>query len=97
MAIDYIKVSKASGDATQAQALTAYVTTVAAALQQGQKIVGMMNHMHNGVDFTLIETVYGLPTGKGQAVFNFVNGSIGAMLGTMTNADAKTMTDSVGG
>lgn len=55
-----------------------------------------MNHNNDGTTFTAIETLFGLPTGKGQAVFNMVNGSVGSMEGTFQVADAKNITEQVG-
>lgn len=56
-------------------------------------IRAQMTHLEDNVDFTQIETMFGLDVGKGQIVFDLVNGSIGAIEGTMQNAQNKTMTE----
>lgn len=97
MARDFIKVDKTQSAATQAQALLNYAAALRSAYDQGVKILAVMGHNNDGTTFTDIETLYGLPVGKGQTVFNLINGSVGSMLGTFQVADAKTITESIGG
>ncbi len=96
MARDFIKVDPTQSAATQARALLNYVNTLASAIAQGKQILAVMGHNNDGTVFTDIETLYGLPTGKGQTVFNFVNGSVGSFAGTFQVADATTITQQVG-
>lgn len=97
MARDFIKVDKTQTAATQAQALLSYAVTLRSAYDQGVKILAVMGHNNDGTTFTDIEILYGLPTGKGQTVFNLINGSVGSMQGTFQVPDAKTITEIVGG
>lgn len=55
-----------------------------------------MGHLNDGTVFTDIELRYGVPAGKGQTLFNLVNGSVGSFDGTFKVADATTITQSVG-
>lgn len=97
MARDFIKVDRTQAAATQAGSLLSYVATLRSAYEQGVKILAVMGHNNDGTVFTDIETLFGLPPGKGQTVFNMVNGSIGTMTGTFQTADAKNITETVGG
>lgn len=97
MARDFIKVDRTQSAATQAQALLNYAASLRSAYDQGVKILAVMGHNNDGTVFTDIETVFGVPTGKGQTVFNLINGSVGSMTGTFQVADVKTLTEIVGG
>lgn len=97
MARDFIKIDKTQSLATQAQALLNYASTLRSAYDQGVKILAVMGHNNDGAVFTDIEALYGLPAGKGQTVFNLINGSVGSMTGAFQVADVKTLTESVGG
>ncbi len=96
MARDFIKVDPTQSTATQARALLNYINTLASAIQQGKQILAVMGHNNDGTVFTDIETLFGLPAGKGQTVFNLINGSVGSFAGTFQVADATTITQSVG-
>jgi hypothetical protein len=96
MARDFIKVDTSTVTATQARLLLNYVQTLRSAYELGVKCKAVMDHNQDGSVFTDIEALFGLPSGKGQTVYNFVNGSIGAMGGTFQNADAKNLTEQVG-
>lgn len=97
MAIDFIPVSRTVPGATQAASLLSLVAAVRSAYEQAVRVRDVMNHNHDGVDFTQIEELYGLPSGKGQIVFNLVNGTVGSMTGVFQVADAKNMTETIGG
>lgn len=94
---DFIKVDKTQTAATQATLLLSYVSTLRSAFDLGTRILAIMGHNNDGTVFTDLETLFGLPTGKGQTVFNLVNGSIGSMSGTFQVPDAKNITETVGG
>lgn len=96
MAIDYIKIDATQTAATQAPLLKSYIATLRQAYNLGQQAIAIMGHNNDGVTFTALETLFGLPTGKGQTVFNFVNGSFGTMNGTFQTADVKNLTETVG-
>ena len=96
MAIDYIKVdSSNAATATQAVFLKDYARQLRVAYDLGKKVRATMTHMHDGVDFTGIETLFGLPVGTGQAVFDLVNGSIGSMEGQFQVDDAVELTERI--
>lgn len=96
MARDFIKIDTTQSAATQSRLLLSYVQTLRSAYEQGTRVKAIMTHSNDGTVFTDIETLFGLPAGKGQTVFNFVNGSIGSMEGTFQVADAKNITESLG-
>ena len=97
MASDYIAINTAQPSmAPQAALLKAYVTQLRNAYNSGKHILGLMGHMHDGTDFAGLETVFGLPAGEGQVVFDLVNGSIGSMEGLFMVDDARTITEKVG-
>lgn len=96
MARDFIKIDPTQSAATQARELLLYKTLLRQAYEQGVKVLAVMAHNNDGTVFTDLETLFGVPTGKGQTVFNLVNGSVGAMQGTFQVPDAKNLTETVG-
>lgn len=54
-----------------------------------------MANSNDGVDFTGIEALFGVP-GKGQVVFDLVNGTVGAMEGTFQNNNGKSLGELIG-
>lgn len=95
MARDFIKIDPVNSS-PQAQLLRSYVANLRNAYDQGTRILAIMGHLNDGVDFSDIETVFGLPVGKGQVVFNLINGSVGSMNGSFQVSDAKNITEEVG-
>lgn len=93
MAIDFITINTS---APQAGALRSYIQTLRSAQELGQRVLDIMTHNNDGVTFASVETLFGLPTGKGQTVFDLVNGSIGSMKGTFQVPDATTISQQVG-
>src|SRR6267154_1229197 len=96
MAIDYIKIDTSAVAATQAIVLRSFVQALRAAYEQGTRVKAIMDHNQDGVTWTSLEALFGLPTGKGQIVYNLVNGTVGAMEGTFQVPDAKNLTERVG-
>lgn len=97
MARDFIKIDVSNTTvATQAGLLKSYISVLRQAYELGTRVKSIMNHNNDGTVFTDIETLFGLPSSKGQTVFNLVNGSIGSMEGTFQVSDAKTITEQVG-
>lgn len=96
MARDFIKINPNATGASQALKLKNYINNLRAAYSQGAELIGIMGHANDGTVFTDIETYFGLDAGKGQTVFDLVNGSWGSMNGTFMVADAKTITEKVG-
>lgn len=92
---DYIKIDP-TNTGLQASLLRSYVNQLRQAFDTGTRILAIMGHNNDGTSFVDLEALFGLPTGKGQTVFNLVNGSIGSMQGTFQVADAKNITEQVG-
>lgn len=97
MARDFIKIDVSNSAANpQAQLLRSYVLQLRQAYETGKRVLAIMSHNNDGAVFTDIEPLFGLPAGKGQTLFNMVNGSIGSMEGTFQVSDAKNITEQVG-
>lgn len=94
MARDHIKIDTTNAATSPlAQSLKSYVQQLRLAFNTGEQIVAQMSHMNDGTNFTDIETIFGLPAGKGQAVFDLVNGAQGSMKGNFQVDDAKQITE----
>jgi hypothetical protein len=65
-------------------------------IDQLEEIFAVMSHNNNGSTFTQIETLFGLASGNGQAVFDLVNGTLLALKGTAQNSNAISLIDRVG-
>lgn len=96
MARDFIAINTTAPAAIGAGPLKTYVRQMRDAYQSGQWIKAVMVHNNDGTNFTDIETLFGLPAGSGQVVFDLVNGSVGAMEGTFQVADCVVLTEKVG-
>ena len=96
MAKDFIKVNRTDSAATEAGRLLAYKNTLRLAIEQGSYILEIMNHNQVPGDFADVEPLFGLPVGKGQIVYDLINGSVGAMKGLFQNANAKDLTETLG-
>ncbi len=96
MARDFIKVDRTTVTATHATKLLQYVHELRQAYETGKHVLGIMNHNNDGEDWTDIEALFGLPTGKGQLVYNLMNGSVGSLEGSFQTADGKNLTETVG-
>lgn len=96
MAIDFITISLASPEATQAAELKNWIAIMRQVYEMGERIKDKMVHMQDGANFAELEKRYGIPAAQGQTVFDLVNGSIGAMEGTFQNSNCVTITERVG-
>ncbi len=96
MARDFIKINRNDANAIYANMLLDFVGTMRNAIETGTLIKGIMDHNHDGSIFTDIEALFGVPANNGQTVYNFVNGSMGAMNGTFQNSDGKNLTERLG-
>lgn len=96
MARDFIKIDRSNTNAVMATQLLAYKDYLRQAYEQGKKVLAIMNHNNDGTNWTDLETLFGVPTGKGQTVYDLMNGSIGSMEGTFQVADAKNLTETLG-
>lgn len=95
MASDYIQIDTTTTTATQALLLKSYVTTLRTAYELGTRCKDIMLHTHDGTTFTDLEKLFGVPTGKGQVIFDLINGSVGSMEGKFQVDDAKEITERV--
>lgn len=96
MARDFIKIDVNATGAIHAVKLKNFVGTLRAAQDQGLLVKDIMGHANDGTVFTDIETLFGLPAGKGQTVFDLINGALGSMTATFQTSDATTITSKVG-
>lgn len=96
MARDFIRIDTVTTSATHSRLLLAYKDALRDAYQKGKYILGIMNHNQDGSNFGDIEGLFGLPTGKGQTVYDLINGSIGAMEGTFQNSNGRDLTETLG-
>jgi maltose-binding protein MalE len=96
MAVDYIKIDTTGANAIQASELKQWVGLTRQVYEIADRIRDKMTHMYAGTDFAALEMYYGLPAGKGQMVFDLLNGSVGAMEGTFQNNNIKTVTETLG-
>lgn len=95
MARDYITITPTQ-TSVQAGLLRSYISALRQAYNLGVQCAAIMTHNNDGTNFTDIETLFGIEAGEGQTVFDLVNGSTGAMVGTFQNTDCKTITEKVG-
>lgn len=93
MAIDHISVNKS---APMASLLIAAINAQRTGYERMKQVREVMSHLNDGSDWTALETAFGIAAGKGQVLFDLVNGSVGTMEGTFQTADAKTITEKVG-
>jgi hypothetical protein len=96
MARDFIKIDRQSATATQSGLLLQYINALRNALELGTKVLAIMGHNNDGTVWTDLEGLFGVPAGKGQIVFNLVNGSVGSMNGQFQVSDAKDLPETVG-
>ena len=96
MAVDFIPITVGSNMQSQAQQLKNLTLQVTQVYMQTVSLRNLMTHMNDGVDFSQLEKQFGLPTGKGQEVFDLLNGAANAMDGTMQNNNIKTITEKLG-
>lgn len=98
---DYIRVARDQSAATKAGMLIEYKDAVARVLMLGPPLLKIMSHNFDDADskaliWTDMETLFGLPPGAGQAVFDMVNGSQGAVTGQMQNDQCVNLISRVG-
>lgn len=98
MANDFIRADPTQTPQAQPYAglLLGLVTALRNTIDQLDRVKAVMDHSNDGVSFTAIETLFGLPSGKGQTVYDLVNGTRGALGGTMQNSNALALIDRVG-
>jgi hypothetical protein len=96
MPIDFIRVTTTDTNAPFARDLVTLIAQVRTMKDQLEKVKEIMDHNHNGILFTGIETLFGLPTGQGQTVYDMVNGTLLAITGNGQNSNALSLIQRVG-
>lgn len=99
---DFIKIDKTAPVASpKAGDLIAFKDAVARVLMLGPPLLDIMGHNFDDKDalniiWTDMESLFGIPEGKGQQVFDMINGAMGAISGKMQNDQAKNLVARVG-
>lgn len=98
---DYIKVNAANAAASKAMNLISFKDALTQVFMQGPVILAIMNQNFDdsnpqSIIWSDLETLFGIPTGTGQTVFDMLNGTMGALNGTMQNNQAANLIARVG-
>jgi hypothetical protein len=98
---DWIKIDDKAAGANEAAELKQLVRDMRSVYERLGRVKAKMDHNFDdsnpaNILWGDLETLWGLPAGKGDEVYNFVNGSLGSTQGTFQVADFKNMTDRVG-
>lgn len=96
MAADFIKIDRTNTAATHSSKIIAAVQTARSLVNQLTEIQGIGFRNFAGTDFAAFEALFGIPAGKGQTVFDLINGSQQALAGTAQNANALEFINRVG-
>lgn len=97
MPIDFIRADPTlTPQAVFARELLSLVSQLRNVIDQIDKVKAVMDHSNSGSNFASIETLFGLPANQGQTVYDLVNGTRGALGGTMQNSNALALIDRVG-
>lgn len=97
MVLDFIKISNA--DLATAPFSNDLINLVRAAQtfsQQLNQVKARMDHLGDGTTWTTVETKHGIPSGQGQTVYDRINGTLGALNGTMTNSNFVELINRIG-
>lgn len=96
MAADFIKINTTVSTQTYAATLKGVVADTRRLIDNLELLKGVMEHNIDSADYSAVETVFGLPTGNGDEVYNLVSGTLAGIKGTAQAADALTLIDRVG-
>lgn len=96
MAIDFIKADTTVTTAVFAAKLVSLSRQLRDTIDLLDEVKTIMDHSNDGSVFTLIETFFGLPSGKGQTVYDLCNGTMQAISGTAQNSNALSLINRVG-
>ena len=96
MARTFIKIDTTAAAATHAGLLRSFVQQQRAAYELGSRVRAIMTNNNDGTVWTDLESLFGLPTGRGSAVFDLVNGTVGSMEGTFQNNNGKSLGELIG-
>ncbi len=87
------------GQSPQAALALSFGQAMQRVISLGTLLIGILNDMigqSGPSQFTAIETMFGIPTGSGQTFFNIINGSMGAINGTMENSQCVNAAQQIG-
>lgn len=96
MPIDFIHPDTSVTTAPFASKLVSLVRQLRDTIDLLDEVKTIMDHTNDGVAFTGIETLFGLPSGKGQTVYDLCNGTMQAISGTAQNNNALSLINRVG-
>jgi len=96
MAIDFIKADTTITTAVFASKLVSLSRQLRDTIDLLDEVKTIMDHSNDGVVFTAIETLFGLPATKGQTVYDLCNGTTQAISGTAQNSNALSLINRVG-
>lgn len=96
MAKTFIKIDRTVTTAPYATELLSLVTQLRTTINLLAKVKGIMDNNWATTDFVDLETLFGIPTGQGQAVYALVRDSQKAVTGVAQDASALTLIDKVG-
>lgn len=99
MPVDFIKVNTTDSAAFMAKDVQRAAKLTEDLIQLLTFIKERSTHLFVGAptnNFAPLEQAFGVEAGKGQTVFDMINGTLGAMAGTMTNSQALEFKNRVG-
>ncbi len=92
MPIDFIKVDPGLSTQKYAGDLISAIGSLRSAWNSIKRIKEIMDHNTDGADFAPVATLFGLPTGNGDEVYNLVAGA----LASLDDADPQALISRVG-
>lgn len=96
MAIDFVVVDDSTSTAKFASDLMRLTRSLRDVIDRLEFVKAVMEHSNNGTVFTQIETLFGLPVGQGQTVYDLINGTYLAISGAAQNSNALSLINRVG-
>lgn len=100
MAADFIKIARDQSAATEAAELLQLIRDARTVYERVVRVRDKMRHNFNDavspIDWAALETLWGVPTGKGQQVYTLLDGSALAITGGQQNSCIKDLTETVG-
>lgn len=92
----FIRVVRNDSTAAYAGELLSLVNQLRSTINQLDKVKGIMDNNWSSTDFVDLETLFGIPTGQGQAVYALVRDSREALRGLSQQTAALALVDKVG-
>lgn len=98
MAADFIPIDRTVSTAVFSSKLVTLPQDLRRVIDKLEEVqqMGYRMFVEDPPDFTVFETLFGIPTGQGQTVFNLVNGTLLALNGEAQNANATEFINRVG-